>query len=348
MKKFPLLIVFLALLSCVQRGKLNSVTLASEETDTLSDIAQSVTAIPLETSAQCKLSELNQVKQARSDFFICSGNAVYRFNRFGKLISRITLDHQVQIRTFTINPDHQQIIILDSLYLLHFFSFDGQTLFTKDITAANPGMKILDIEYFNQALWMITEKLSDDKVVERWMVKMDLVCRPSASQQLGSVDLGRFHLDGLFAPELCVTGQMVYVYSPSTFRESLLQDTLYLLSSGQLDKSRLFPKLNTGNPFPAYSIPLLLSGRYLIASYQANVSESENYLLCYDREADKAYSLNGFNDDFYHTGIVNSLQPLDPDNKEYYFCKSGKDVSAAFPERAADANPVLFLVRLNS
>ena len=57
--------------------------------------------------------------------------------------------------------------------------------------------------------------------------------------------------------------------------------------------------------------------------------------------------MNGFRDDFFQTGIVKDLQPFDPANQEFFFCKSGKDVNASFPEREKDANPVLFVVKLN-
>jgi hypothetical protein len=57
--------------------------------------------------------------------------------------------------------------------------------------------------------------------------------------------------------------------------------------------------------------------------------------------------MSGFKDDFYQTGFIENLHPLDPYNQKYYFYKSGKEVSHSFPGRDENANPVLFFVELN-
>jgi hypothetical protein len=262
-------------------------------------------------------------------------------------MNRIFADNATRIRKFTVNTDNRHLIVLDSLNLVHFYSFDGQKLRTEDAEAVFPGGAIMDLAYHNHQLWAITALVSSDDVFGKWMVRLDLSFRPVASARLGAMKLGRFHLDSGFSSELFVTEQNMYVYSPFSFKETLLQDTLFLLSSGQLDKRQLFTYYDEDNIFPAYSIPLLLSKRYLIASCQTHAAENDNYLFCFDRKTYRAFGMNGFKDDFYQTGIVKNLQPLNPDNQEYYFYKSGKDVLAAFPERAEDANPVLFFVRLN-
>jgi hypothetical protein len=318
-----------------------------EVTDSLSEISQKITAIPLETNLKCQLSDLKQVKQANFDIFIWSGNDIYRFNRQGRFINRITGNNHNRICKFAIHPDNQHVIVLDSLNLAHYYSFDGNMLFTEDAEAGLPGQTILDIVYHNNYLWAVTENIAVDRYVEKWLYKMDLSFRPLEGTRLATVDLGRLYLESSFTSELYVADQKVYVYSPFSFKETLLQDTLYLISSGQLSQKQLFPYPEIGNDFPAYSIPLRLGKRYLLASYQANEAESENYLFCFDRKTNKAFSLNGFNDDFFKTGIVKDLQPLDPYNQEYYFFKSGKEVSLSFPEREENANPILFFVRLN-
>ena len=347
MKKLPLLLFFTAIISCVHREKVAYTSGESDATDSLSEISQMITAIPLETNSQCRLSKLKQVKQANSTIFIWSGNDIYRFNRKGVFINRITRNTHYPVRHFTVDPDNQHVIVLDTLNLVHYYSFDGNFLYTEDAEAGLPGQTILDITYHDHYLWAVTENITVDHYIEKWMYKLDLSFRPLEGIRLAARNTGRFTPEGSFSSELYVADQKVYVYSPSSVRETILTDSLHLISTGLCDQETLFPFRKNGADFPAYTIPFLLGKRYLIASYQTNESESANYLFCFDRKTNKAFNLNGFNDDFYKTGIVKDLQPLDPYSQEYYFYKSGKSVSVSFPERDEKANPVLFFVKLN-
>ena len=347
MKKLPLFLFFLAIVSCVYRGKTADTSGELEKMDSLSDISQMITAIPLETNRQCQLIDLKQIKQANSYLFIWSGNDIYRFDRKGMFINRIINDNHTLICHFAVNPDNQHVIVLDSLNLVHTYSFDGNKLFKEDAEGGLPGQTILDITYHDHSLWAVTSSISVDNHFEKWLYKLDHSFRPLEGSLLAIADLGRFYLDGYWNSELYVVDKKVYVYSPFSFKETILNDTLYLISSGQLNHERLFPLTGIGNEFPAYTLPFRLGKRYLIASWQTNRSESANYLFCFDRKTNKAYHPDGFKDDFFHTGIIKDLHLLDPHNQEYYFCKSGNDVSYSFPERDVNANPVLFFVKLN-
>jgi len=347
MRKLPLFLFSLAIVSCVYRGKTVYTPGEFDVTDSLSDISQIITAIPLETNLQCQLADLKQVKQASADIFIWSGNDIYRFNRKGVFINRIINDNHIRICNFAINPDNQHVIVLDSLNLVHTYSFDGNMLLMEDAEAGLPGQTILDIAYHDHYLWAVTSSISVDNHFAKWLYKLDLSFRPLEGSRLAMADLGRFYLDGYWNSELYVADKKVYVYSPISFKETILNDTLYLISSGQLNQERLFPLTGIGNEFPAYTLPFRLGKRYILASWQTNKSESTNYLFCFDRKTNKAYNMNGFKDDFFQTGIVKDLHPLDSYNQEYYFYKSGKEVAISFPERDENANPVLFFVKLN-
>ncbi len=347
MKKLPLLLFFLAVVSCMHRGKTSSTADESEKIDSLSEISQKITAIPLETNPQCLLSALKQVKQANAYIFIWNGNDIYRFNYQGAFINCVSQSNHYPVRSFAINPDERQVVVLDTLNLVHTYSFEGNLLHTDDAEAYLPGQKILDILYHDNFLWAVTETISASNRFEKWLYKLDLSFRLLEGAKIASVDLGRFYLEDNVNPKLFVSNQHVCVYSPSFAKEKLLADSLYIIASGQLSLEKLFPYLECGNVFPAYSIPFLLGKRYLFASCRTHEFERENYLFCFDRKTNKAFNMNGFRDDFFQTGVVKDLQPFDPANQEFYFCKSGKDVTATFPEREKDANPVLFVVRLN-
>ena len=346
MRKLPLLLLSLAIISCVHREKPHASSNEFEDFDSLSGITQKVTAILLETNAQCKLTEISQVKTAPSNIFIQSENELYRFNLSGSFLNQIPVNHHTRIQKYAVNTDAQHIIVLDSLSMLYYYAYDGSLLFTKDVEAELSGHTILDFAYHDHFLWVVTNKVAKNNAIEKWICKLDISFRLLESTQLATVKLGRFYLEGNFTSELYVADNKVYVYSPFSYKETILQDTMYIISSGQLNQEQLYPhKVKTD--FPAYSIPCILGSRYLIASYQTNVSETANYLFCFDTKTYQSFGMNGFNDDFFHTGIVKNILPYNTDNQEYYFCKSGKDVSAAFPERDENDNPVLFVVRLN-
>jgi hypothetical protein len=346
MRKLPLLLLSLAIISCVQRENVYFSSGESESFDSLSAISQLITAIPLETNSQCILTEIKQVKTTKSDIFVRSGNDIYRFNYNGSFINKISIGDNTYLNKYAVDSDNQHIIMLDSLSMIHFFAYDGTPLYTKNTEATLSDHAVLDLAYHDHFLWVVTKKIAENNAIERWMYKLDLTYKPLEGTQLATVNLGRFYLDGISTSELYVADNKMYVYSPFFHKETILKDTMYLIASGQLNHNQLFPYSNN-HDFPAYSIPLLLSKRYLLTSYQTNESESANYLFCYDTKTNKLFSMNGFKDDFYHTGIIKELLPLNPYNGDYYFCKSGNDLSVSFPEHDENSNPILFVVHLN-
>jgi hypothetical protein len=218
-------------------------------------------------------------------------------------------------------------------------------LYSKDITTAYPWQTLLNLTYYDHALWVVAENLTDRNRYEKWLYKLDADFQFQTSVKLANIDLGRFYLNGCFSPEIMMVNNGLYVYSPSPFRDTILADTLYLVNSGQLAH---FSSQVYGDKNPVYVMPLHVNNRFLITSYQSNISEKENYLFCYDRRSHKVYNQNGLKDDFYKTGVVCDLQALDIYSHEYYYFKSGKDIASSFPKRSENDNPVLFFVKLIS
>ena len=167
MKILPLLLVSLAIMSCVHRENISLSAGESEGIDSLSVISQMITAIPLETNSQCKLTEFQQVKSAQSNFFVRSGNEIYRFYRTGLFLNKISVDDHVRIYQYAIDPDNQQVIVLDSISMIHFYAYDGTPLFTKDAEAALPGETMLDLTYHDHFLWVVTQKIADNNAIEK-------------------------------------------------------------------------------------------------------------------------------------------------------------------------------------
>jgi hypothetical protein len=120
--KAPLFLLLFAIASCVHHGK-NTVGKA-EISDCLSDISGEVIAIPLETNEQCRMEELKQVKCAGTDIFIWSNDGICHFDRRGAFKNRIATGIGSRIHDYAINAEHEQLIVLDSLQQLYYYTYE--------------------------------------------------------------------------------------------------------------------------------------------------------------------------------------------------------------------------------
>jgi hypothetical protein len=194
--------------------------------------------------------------------------------------------------------------------------------------------------YYSNSLWFTVEYLSPEKVFENGLLRFDLAGRGTEYFSLYDVDLGRSSLHRHFAPEFAVSENVPYVYSPFAGKDNILRDTLYLFAHEAIDRRSRVDK-------PLCIYPVRINRRYLIASYCENIVNQSNFLFVFDRENRTSFDMIGFRDDFFETGVVTDIQPLNMDGNEYYFYKTGKDVVKLFPERGEHDNPVLFFVSLN-
>ncbi|MDR2040823.1 MAG: 6-bladed beta-propeller [Tannerella sp.] len=338
--KVPLYLLFCAVVSCVRPGPKYYAADGVEIVNGLSEISSEVVAVPLETSDFCRFGEVRQVKCDGRDIFVRSENGMYHFDRTGAFGNSLSTAAGHPVCDFALNPGRKQVIVLNSLRQLHGFTYGGQALFRIDLGTDMPGQTILGIACHDDSLWIATERLTPDHHFEKRVARMDFSGQIEEVYKLTEASLGRFSLPCSHSLELSVEGNTLYAYTPFSSKETILPDTLHLLSGNLLPPA--------GAPGTLQLMPVRSNGRFLFASYRENVSEQENYLFLYDREKEKAYPLHGFKDDFYQTGLVTSLQAVDMHSHEYGYWKSGKEVARAFPGRSETANPVLFLFKLRN
>ena len=98
--------------SCVNRS-----VVSVEETAeaSLSEIAEHVVAIPLETNERCRMGPVDAVKRAGSEFFMLSNRMLYRFDRTGRFLSRIASDRDGRcsaIRDFAVDTQRRQVMAI--------------------------------------------------------------------------------------------------------------------------------------------------------------------------------------------------------------------------------------------
>ena len=340
-------VVFLGIASCVNRS-----VVSVEETAeaSLSEIAEHVVAIPLETNERCRMGPVDAVKRAGSEFFMLSNRMLYRFDRTGRFLSRIASDRDGRcsaIRDFAVDPQRRQVVAIDTCGHALFFTYDG-TLVRRKALAEKPWQSLLKIAYHDGHFWATAEQCATsasggERKIEKWLYRLDASFDVVNGTPLYDVDLKRFHLSSHFDPELCVSPHGLYAYTASYEPEKLLADTLALIDGNRLEKI-----LHASTDHPVPMLPFRIGQRFLMASNGKNGDESR-YFYCYDQLEQRAFCLkNGFTDDFYQAGHLPYLQALDVYGSEFCYCRSGQAVSRLCPERAATDNPVLFVVRLKA
>ena len=317
------------------------------ESANLSDLAQNVTAIPLETTPHCIIRHARQVKKDRDHLFLVNQGKLYHFSTSGKFLNQIThseleYKNNILVSEYVIDPIQKQLIVMDGEQNVHYYSYEGNFLGKINIMENRPWISIKKIAYHDQHIWATVDRVvpqKGEKCLEQWLYKLDTIFNEVDAHKITPVDVGRFTLGREVSPEIAVVNEKVYAQSPSHQPEYLLQDTMYLLSQ---DKHQI-----TGD-YP-FILPFRISGRFLISTYYNTNSKDKNYTFCYDLEKKQAYYIKeGLEDNFYETGQIQDLQAMDVYSNSFCFYKSGKDVLKAFPNRKESDNPVLFIVKLKA
>ena len=149
---------------------------------------------------------------------------------------------------------------------------------------------------------------------------------------------------GCLAPEVAVEpgSGTVYAYAPSYQPGNLLRDTLYIKQKRQ---SQALENLAGKNTLPL--LPIRMGSRFWVSTYYNAEDESRNYTFCYDTEKEECWQVKeGLKDNFYQTGNVRRMDPIDPYCHSYCFSKSGEDLRNTFPAQAQGESLVLFIVKL--
>ena len=177
--------------------------------------------------------------------------------------------------------------------------------------------------------------------IEKQIVEYDSSFHKLQSHTIRPVDLERSTCPiGCLAPEVAVEpgSGTVYAYAPSYQPENLLRDTLYIKQKRQ---SQALENLAGKNTLPL--LPIRMGSRFWVSTYYNAEDESRNYTFCYDTEKKECWQVKeGLKDNFYQTGNVRQMDPIDPYCHSYCFSKSGEDL----PSETQGESLVLFIVKL--
>ena len=295
--------------------------------------------------------EAKYIRQEGDNLFLISNETLYRFNRKGEFICRITHPDDIRVAGYVVNPANQQLIVLGNTDDIFYYSFNGDLLTRKKLKCDLPENRhMLSISMHNNRIFTTEECVHGDTAgktatIEKQIVEYDSSFHKLQSHTIRPVDLERSACPiGCLAPEVAVEpgSGTVYAYAPSYQPGNLLRDTLYIKQKRQ---SQALENLAGKNTLPL--LPIRMGSRFWVSTYYNAEDESRNYTFCYDTEKEECWQVKeGLKDNFYQTGNVRRMDPIDPYCHSYCFSKSGEDLRNTFPAQAQGESLVLFIVKL--
>jgi len=318
----------------------------------LSDITDKVLPVPLEVPDTGLVRNVKKVRQDGDHLFLLSDNRLLCFNKQGKFLNQIAGEinetGDTLIAEYLLNTECQQVLVVDSDRYISTYDYDGRLI--SKIRIRQPWHKVSAIALHNGYLWVTAETLvvaNEDPTVcqiKHNLHQLDLQLNEVSCHTLHTASAGREKLfESSFVDELLADEQGVYAYSKVTDEKHLLHDTLHFVQQKKIPL--LYQDAYSGM---ACIYPIRKGKRFYMTT-NCNNAADHGFTFCYDDAKQTAYRLaDGFKDDFYKTGYVADLQPMDMYNDSYYFLKSGKDIARKYAKHVKNPDsPVLFILKLN-
>lgn len=254
MKRTFTYLLLLVLLVCGKQAYnllISNESIRSNPTGALSDIADEVIAIPLQDSGTHSIREAKYIRQEGDNLFLISNETLYRFNRKGEFICRITHPDDIRVAGYVVNPANQQLIVLGNTDDIFYYSFNGDLLTRKKLKCDLPENRhMLSISMHNNRIFTTEECVHGDTAgktatIEKQIVEYDSSFHKLQSHTIRPVDLERSACPiGCLAPEVAVEpgSGTVYAYAPP-INPGTYYGTLYILSkSGKAKPWRTLPE----------------------------------------------------------------------------------------------------------
>ena len=320
----------------------------------LSDITEKVLSVPLDTPDTGVVRHVKRVRKDGDNLFILSDNRLLHFDMQGKFINRITgesnQENDIRIIDYVLNTDNHQALVIDSECNISTFDYNGRLI--SNVRIDKPWHRITAFAFHDGCLWVTAESLTvnydnpESYRIEHKLYQLDLNMNEIYSIALRTSGIKKNTIfNSLWVDELLADEQGVYAYATVADSKYLLEDTLHIAQQKKIPL--LYKEAQYGM---ACIYPVRKGKRYYLSTKDSRLVGDGGLTFCYDDKTLTAYMLSdGFKDDFYHTGKVSDLQPMDMYNDFYCFLKSGKDIARKFPERAkSDDAPVLFIFELST
>ncbi|MDL2265340.1 6-bladed beta-propeller [Parabacteroides sp. OttesenSCG-928-G07] len=324
---------------------------AAEIKGVLSEITNEITSIPLQPADGHKITNLHSIRQQGGYLYFLSNKTLYQYTTKGTFVRRITHPEYTPVAGYAINPAGQELIVLSENQHILYYSMHGELKEQREIHSSLDDVQITSFTLLNESIYLIEEGIDNSNPSEGAVIRQQIVCydrnlEHKYEQAIINANIGR--------PRWMFTGLqttlyadqdsgLMYAYRPGMNTNYLLQDTLFLRDNWQ----SLLVEAHKNKTIPA--IPLQLGQRFWISSFADNRNEAGSYTFCYDKKRNCYWQAEGgFSDDYFQTGIINHMEPIDNYGQQYAFTKSGETLKGAFPQEAASDTTVVFIFTLKA
>lgn len=343
--------LILGLLQACAEGKTDGITTievpkASDDAFNLSDLAESVRLVPLETKEGSLLNMIQEVKLFDDRLYVSDmagqilvfdieGNFLYVLGKQGYGPGEYT---------------HISSLAVDeSAGMIHVASGRKLLTYSTDNKLVAEGQLPLFIDYLDvhQGKLFAVAQLDGIKTESGYVNQTALLEISPSLEVVDSIPVRQVALKEQTAATypykhyISNMGQERYFYSPVLVNEEILRDTLYRLEGTTLSP---FVKLTFGkshldekNIKTIWIKNIIISKSYVVSEYD---SEGENMLFLFDKNRSRHYNLKGGMLDGEGNPVF--LRPLDLANDVFYYISS----AAYLDGMKEEPNPVIGIVSL--
>ena len=326
----------------------------------LSELAENVKCIPLETTDSCIIDRIIKVKTMEGKIYISDTYHVFQFNANGGYIKQIGRkgrgpgEYQL-IYDFCLNRLNGTINLLTSTGIIQ---FDENNNFIKSVPVVGFPHNIETIDN----LIYITKEYVDVKSASghqniSWLYKYSNNLELLDSINISNVTITKvfaFHQPLTFNFSLSLNN--IFFYQPNFLIEPIIRDTLYRFHNDSFEPYFRFDfgeeeaefikqqRIEDGFPYKKLNIlNMYKASDYIFMEYNI---DSKSYFGFYNQQNKVYYNtISGLDDDIYKTGKI-IPRPLNDSEFQMYFRKYAYEVQDIIKNVSENDNPIIFLIKL--
>lgn len=125
MKRIFIILLFGMILLYAREGYqtyLSAYHIKERITGILSDMAKEVTAIPLQPANGKAIEKVRDIKEEGNNLFLISDDMLYRYNKNGRFLCRITDREEMKVAGYLIDPLKSELIVLGNANDIYYYN----------------------------------------------------------------------------------------------------------------------------------------------------------------------------------------------------------------------------------
>lgn len=326
----------------------------------LSEIAENVKCIPLETTDSCIIDKIIKVKTMEGQIYISDKDHVFQFNADGGFVKQIGRkgrgpgEYQL-IYDFCLNRLNGTINLLTSNEIIQ---YDGNNNFIKSVPVTGFAHTI---ESIDNLIYITSERYSGKSESGyqniSWLYKYN-----NNLEFIDSINIANISMTKGFAIHQPLTYNFsfslddIFFYYPVFFIEPTIRDTFYRFNNNSFEPYFKFDfgeeeaefikqqRIEDGFPYKKLNIlNMYKSSDYIFMEYKI---DDKSYFGFYNQQNKVYYNtISGLDDDINKTGKI-IPRPLNDTEFQMYFRKYAYEVQDIINNVSENDNPIIFLMKL--